>query len=225
MDLKMKIARSEADDKEYSLNKGTLVSERNRRQREKILKVAGRLFWQQGYHGTSVDDIAKAANLNKATLYYYFKDKDQMLYEIVVKANRELYSNALPIFNSDLPPEKKLAGLINNQIQWSTKNQGLAGIGFVERKNLTPKNRRSYTQMREEYEALFRTIVSEILAKQEPQIIDSNLATFLILGLISSIRQWYQPAEGLSGEDIAAIAVDFIFRGLACPSNFGQNNV
>jgi AcrR family transcriptional regulator len=41
-------------------------------QRNKLLTIAGHLFWQKGYLATSIDDIAKAAKMNKASLYYYF---------------------------------------------------------------------------------------------------------------------------------------------------------
>jgi AcrR family transcriptional regulator len=82
------------------------ASGHNQRQREKILKLAGKLFWQKGYLGTSMDDIASSANLNKATLYYYFKDKDQILSEIVSGANRVAYDMALEVVNSNFTAEK-----------------------------------------------------------------------------------------------------------------------
>ena len=42
--------------------------------KEKILKVSQELFAKNGFNGTSVNQIAKAANVNKALIYYHFKD-------------------------------------------------------------------------------------------------------------------------------------------------------
>ncbi len=46
--------------------------------RENIIKVAGRLFAKSGYESTSMSEIAKKAGMEKASLYYHFKDKDQL---------------------------------------------------------------------------------------------------------------------------------------------------
>jgi AcrR family transcriptional regulator len=47
--------------------------------RQKILQIAEQLFADQGFHGTSVAEIAKAADVNKALIYYYFKDKNDII--------------------------------------------------------------------------------------------------------------------------------------------------
>lgn len=51
--------------------------------RNKILNNAEKLFAKKGYDGTSVDEIAEGAKINKATLYHYFKGKKQILKEII----------------------------------------------------------------------------------------------------------------------------------------------
>lgn len=55
------------------------------RQRQKILLTSAHLFWQKGFLGTSINDIAKAAKMNKAIVYYYFKNKASLLYEIMTR--------------------------------------------------------------------------------------------------------------------------------------------
>ncbi len=71
------------------------------RKRDTILKVAGEIFSRFGYEKTSLDDIGKAVNLNKASLYYYFKNKDDLFLEVVLletKAfNAELEAKTLAI--------------------------------------------------------------------------------------------------------------------------------
>ena len=51
-------------------------------QRELILAHAAALFARQGYHATSMNQVAEACALSKATLYHYYRDKDAMLVAI-----------------------------------------------------------------------------------------------------------------------------------------------
>lgn len=62
-----------------------VVGERGARTRQHIVDVTLRLFEEKGFHNTSVDDIAKAADISRATLYQYFKSKEQLFVELLDK--------------------------------------------------------------------------------------------------------------------------------------------
>ncbi len=59
--------------------------------RKTILQAALQVFGSQGYHGTRMDAIAEIAQLGKATLYYYFKSKDELLLAILEDGIREFF--------------------------------------------------------------------------------------------------------------------------------------
>jgi AcrR family transcriptional regulator len=63
--------------------KSRVVGERGARTRQHIVEVTLRLFADQGFHETSVDDIAKAAEVSRATLYQYFESKDDIFVELL----------------------------------------------------------------------------------------------------------------------------------------------
>lgn len=66
--------------------------ERERRdRRESILDAAERTFFEKGYERTAMDEIAKAAQLSRALLYVYFKDKSAILRSITLRAGEELH--------------------------------------------------------------------------------------------------------------------------------------
>lgn len=69
--------------------------------RDKVLDVACRLFYSQGFNGTSVRDIAKAANVNVSLIHYYFKSK-QGLFESLAVSYFEPY---LEMLESELPSD------------------------------------------------------------------------------------------------------------------------
>ncbi|MCK4789337.1 MAG: TetR family transcriptional regulator [Desulfobacteraceae bacterium] len=193
---------------------GNLQRQRWAKQHQKILSVAGSLFWKKGYLGTSIDDIAKTANVNKAAVYYYFKDKSFLLYEVISTPMKALLDLAQPIANSDLQPGEKLKDLITNHIKWQATHPGLAGIGHVERKNLPLRLRKLYISVRDEYENIIRKTVKEGIKQGEFSSGDAKLASLFILGLINSIIQWYKPKESLSADEIASEAWTYISKAL-----------
>src|SRR6476620_12092718 len=76
--------------------------------RAAILKAAVREFAREGVAGARTDAIARAAGVNKAFLYYYFKDKDTLYGAVLDQAFGGLTSTLLKILDLDLPPRKKI---------------------------------------------------------------------------------------------------------------------
>lgn len=183
---------------------------RSLQQSEKLLSVAGHLFWQKGYLGTSIDEIANAANVNKAIIYYYFRNKSAILFELASKSMQAMIDKALPIVNSNMPPEEKLKAFITQHIMFALTHLQLAGIGHVERKNLPGKLQRIYINMRDEYERNFRRILEEGIKQGKFRPVNVKITSIFILGLLNSIAQWFKPKEKLLAEEIASEAYLFI---------------
>jgi TetR/AcrR family transcriptional regulator, cholesterol catabolism regulator len=183
-------------------------------QRKKLLTIAGRLFWQKGYLATSIDDIAKAAKMNKASIYYYFKNKADVLYELASATMQALIDQALPIMNSNLRPEEKLETFVVKHLKFGLIHLGLSGIGQMERRNLPPKLLQAYIRMRDEYEGIFRKILGEGIEQGKFQCRDVKLSSLFMLGFLNSTVQWFNKTGKLSPEEIASEAFAFVSNTL-----------
>jgi AcrR family transcriptional regulator len=183
-------------------------------QRKKILSAAERLFWQKGYLGTSIQDIANAANISKSSIYYYSKNKAGLLYEIEMNAQAELEEMALPVMNSELPAQQKLEILLKNHMKWVASHRGLAGVSQVERKNLPPKLMKIIIDRRDEYESFFRKSIESIMEQMSSEFSSHKLVSLFVLGLANSINQWYKPNGELTDEEIASNVYAFICKAL-----------
>lgn len=81
--------------------------------RERILDAAGELFAQRGFDATKVRDICQAADANVAAVNYYFRDKQRLYVEAVVRAHRwRMERVEQPVWNSNTSPETKLRDFI-----------------------------------------------------------------------------------------------------------------
>jgi AcrR family transcriptional regulator len=182
--------------------------------REKILTTAGYFFWQKGYIATSIDDIAKAAKMNKASIYYYFKNKADILHELGTVNMRAMINQALPILGSNIPSEEKLRSFILKHIRFLLLNLNLTGIGYKERKHLPPRLFQIYIKMRDEYEGIFRKILEEGIKEGALNCRDAKLASLLIMGWLNSTLQWFRPEGRFSPDDIANEICVFVLNTL-----------
>jgi AcrR family transcriptional regulator len=198
--------------------------ERTNRHRDKILRVAVRLFWQKSFLGTSIDDIAKAANINKATIYYYFESKSSILYEIIMDHVNEIYEEALPVADSSESPENKLASLIANNLKLQILHPGRAVLSHREWRELPLKLRRSCIDKRKKYAAIFTEIIKEIIDNNGEPVINTKLFTLFTFGLVNSMVHWYKPDGQLPSDEIVSQAVTYIMRVLSHHVKFSDGS-
>ncbi len=195
---------------------------RREMQKQRILNVTGRLFRKNGYLGTSVDEIAAKLRMNKASIYYYFKDKATLLYKLIMYPMIELAANVESIANSSLKPTEKLKQMIEQHVSYALSHLNISGIGHLERKNLPPKLRKEYVAMRDGYEAIYRTVIREGIEKGEFAFDDEKMHAMLSLDLMNSIALWYNPKGKYGINEMAAFVSGYILKALGCNNLEGK---
>jgi AcrR family transcriptional regulator len=88
--------------------------------REKIEKIALELFALNGYHATSVSQIAKKAGISKGLLYNYYENKEQLLNSVVMKVFEEIMK--IVQMSENLPAEKQIEQMIIQTINHLKEN-------------------------------------------------------------------------------------------------------
>ncbi len=182
--------------------------------RENIIQVASRLLTKASYAEVTVEDIAEIAGVNRALIYYYFKNKAFLFYEVACRAINSNATFSEPILASDLSPKEKLEKLVLGHVKWRLNNPEIGGITKKDVKNLPKRLLRDYIALRDKYEAMFRQVISEGEAQGEFRQGNSKLFSALTLGLINSIDGWYKPKGELSADQIAAEAWSYVISAL-----------
>ncbi len=85
--------------------------------RELIIKVARRLFAQQGIGSITMNDIAQATGKSRRTVYTYFKSKEELLEASIEMEVKKISSACTKVAMSKLPPDKKIIKLIFVRLQ------------------------------------------------------------------------------------------------------------
>lgn len=109
--------------------------------KKRILKVAEKLFSENGFDATSVDKIAKTAKVNKALIYYHFKNKNDIAVSMFKNIIDELthgVGSSLEDFhqNKSIPKEKK----IKTEVELLKKKKGILSVLLMEGMKNKDKN-------------------------------------------------------------------------------------
>lgn len=88
------------------------------KRREQLLKAAGELFGRKGYRETSTEEIAGRARLTKGALYYHFKNKEDVLYELIVDISRKRRERLRARMGEQICPSKVLRVLLTDEDEW-----------------------------------------------------------------------------------------------------------
>lgn len=101
--------------------------------RDVILDAAKELFTAKGFDGTSVFEIAKKANLSKASLYYYYTSKDEILYELI----KRTLKNTMVYIKEDCNTEYLMSAentdrLTNRVLEFIEKEKDVFKIALIE---------------------------------------------------------------------------------------------
>jgi AcrR family transcriptional regulator len=112
------------------------ITERKERDREemrqRIIEAAIQMFLQEGYEKTSIRNIAEKIEYSPATIYLYYKDKDELLYDVQGQAFEKLTQ----VFREKViakDPIKRLEQIMVNYVRFGKKNPELYDLMFIIR--------------------------------------------------------------------------------------------
>jgi TetR/AcrR family transcriptional regulator len=188
--------------------------EQHRLKREAVVKAAARAFSRNGFHGTSLDQIAKELNVTKAALYYYVKNKGDILLACLGHA-AAIGDAALDYGRkAGKTGREKLLLTLNRYVDDMTRDMGgLALIG--ELRALPAKEQAAVIAARDKFDRALREIVQEGIRDGSIVGCDPKLAVFIMMGAINWLPRWYSPQGERTGSEIAAAFIALFENGLA----------
>jgi AcrR family transcriptional regulator len=192
------------------------VIETGARRRE-IDEVASELFHMNGYAATSVRDIARALDIQGASLYAHVASKEDVLFSIVDRAAGafERAADAAEAEAADGDPVERLAALVEGHVDIVTADPERASVFVTEWRHLSAERRAAISARRDAYERRFREVIEEGIALGAFRASDSALAAAFILTALNGIPTWYRPDGRLSADRIADHYVDLALRALS----------
>jgi TetR/AcrR family transcriptional regulator, cholesterol catabolism regulator len=178
-----------------------------------ILKSAAAAFRRLGYHGATVEEIAAALHMKKGNLYYYFKNKEEILFACHQYSLDQLLKILYEVQQSGLAADDKLRRLVHAFVH--TILDELHGTAlFLELEALTPAHLKAVIVRRDEFDRGVRAVLDEGMASGAFARGDQKLLAFALLGAVNWIPRWFNPDGAASSHQIADLFADFFVAGL-----------
>ena len=182
--------------------------------KEDILEAAAQVFRQKGFHGASMQDIAKAVNLQKPSLYHHVSSKQEILLALLDRALELLLERISAISSQDISADQKLQQMIRAYLQILAENTDLSAVLLFEHRSLERRQHARHVPNRDRFETLWRTVLEEGVAARLFKCDDPALATRAILGILNWTITWYRPDGLLEIDEIADQYSSLLLRGL-----------
>jgi AcrR family transcriptional regulator len=188
------------------------------RQRQ-IRLAASRLFVQQGYDGTSMQDIADAVGLTKPGLYHFVASKEELLSAIVDDGVERLEREVIEPARAIKDPEARLAAMIRlhvDNISHVETDVGNPVTALVENLIGLSDERRSQMEgrLRQVFEVI-RGALEELKAEGRlAEGLDPTVSAFSIIGMVMWTNRWRRPGGRLSAAAVADGIVALALHGV-----------
>ncbi|HHY22492.1 MAG TPA: TetR/AcrR family transcriptional regulator [Bacilli bacterium] len=182
------------------------------KRKEEILRSAVNIVVQKGLQKTTMEDIAAELLMTKGALYYYFKNKDDLIYqchELIltdsIKSVREHTKDATSA-------TEKLKKAIAVHVQFAVNEKDIYNLILKPQETFPEKYLTSILAKRKEYERIFDEIIYEGIESGEFNITEVKMARMMALGAMNWIQQWYSPQGSYTQQEIAEIYSEYLLK-------------
>ena len=191
------------------MNRSATTSDR----RIEILKSAAAAFRRRGYHGASVDEIASALAMTKGNLYYYFKNKEEILFACHEYSLDKLLTLMGDVHAENITPEAKLRKLVLAFVH--TILDDLHGTALtLDPEALSPPLLKRVITKRDQFDHGMRTIIQQGIDQGQFRPGDPKMIEFAMMGAVNWISKWFDPAGEQTSDQIGDAFADYLVGGL-----------
>ncbi len=187
-----------------------------KQKRREICRVAARVFYEKGFDGASMQDIARAVGLTKAGLYHHIGSKERLLYEIMNYGMDILEEAVLDKVRPVADSREKLRQTIIGHIDLIVRARDLElTVILHENRSLKGALRKKINARKKQYIQFLENLIARVQEQTGAKpVFSPRLAAFALLGIINWLYQWYRPQGAIKQDELARSYVDFFFRGL-----------
>jgi AcrR family transcriptional regulator len=178
--------------------------------REEIVSAAAQVFREKGYDAGTLDDVADALQLRRASLYYYVRSKANLLYMIFERAVDLAFAEFQHIREIE-DPTKRLEALIRFHVRMATDEPSLFTVVYDYRHRLEPQYEETVRTREAEYLKVYRETVEAAGAAGVIDVVDPLYVTNALFGMTTWAYKWFQPDRD-DAERLADACVALILR-------------
>jgi len=185
-----------------------------------ILACATRVFYDKGYEGASIRDIAQRSRVSLAGLYYYVQSKEEMLYLIQKHSFTTLMARLDEQLDAAGPgPEARLRLFIRNHLQYFLENREAMKVLSHEAESLKPPFAAEVADLKRAYYRRARTLVEELKRARRLARLNTRVAVLSLFGMMNWIYTWHNPRLDPDAARLADHIAGLFLEGVGAATN------
>jgi AcrR family transcriptional regulator len=181
--------------------------------RDAVVRTAARAFAAHGFHNTSLDDIAKALDVTKPTIYYYVTNKEELLFQCFVTGLEPIRAALRAVRTAKAPARDRLNTVLRQYAQAVASEFGWCMV-IAEHQHLSASMSGHIRALKVEIDQGIRRLLREGAKDASIQPCDVKMTAFALAGALNWIAHWYRANQGMTAAQVAAAFVTIFEEGL-----------
>lgn len=182
--------------------------------RQVVLRTAAKTYSRNGFHETTLADIAEALNVSKPALYYYFRSKDDILFECHRLAIEAITNSDHPMPTRDEADGRtRLEEFLRRYVRMVVDDFGTCLV-MTGTNALEPENRGQVVEGRRRIDTMLREILEHGNADGTLDCPDPKISAMFIFGAMNWIPRWFHADGSLELEEVASRLIAFVLGAI-----------
>ena len=190
------------------------MNQAKEQKRKRIRQIATKLFVEKGFENTTTRDIANAAGINKAALYYYFDSKEVLLYQILDDTVRIGLERIREIEGSKKSLKEKLMAVTDMYTRYYAFDTDMMKLLVHDQKSLRPEHKAKLDRLQKDYVKVFVKILEDLKKRGKILDIDTTVCAFAFFGMVHWAYRWYNPDGRIKPNQLSEIFNQIFTNGI-----------
>jgi AcrR family transcriptional regulator len=190
------------------------------------MEGAATLIARQGYGQTSIRDVAAETGFSLAGMYYYFENKEDLLFQIQHRTFASLLEGQERVLVEELEPVAKLRRLIRNHLDHFVCHTAELKVCTFEMHSLGDERYRQIEQLRHRYYNCMATVLGELMAEGDgapPDPLAVRHHALFVFGMLNWIFMWFDAERDAPVDALGDKMLSLVVHGVARPRNSGRS--
>lgn len=183
------------------------------KKKEEIILSAIKIVNRKGYQGATMEEIAAELLMTKGSLYYYFKNKEDLIFKchelVLSKAMEELQ---IYLDEDHVTYEQRLRNMIMTHIHYTIEEKETFNLIIKPNETFSTEYLNPILEIRTNYARYFDLVIQRGIEANEFSISEPKIARMILLGSMNWIQQWYSPKGRMTKEEIQEIYSDYLLK-------------
>lgn len=182
--------------------------------KKRIQEIATKLFVEKGFENTTIRDIARATGSNSAAIYYYFENKEGLLYQVLDETASTGLELIRQIDQSSQDLKEKLASVTDLYTKHYAVYKDNMKLFVHDQKSLTPEHKENLKKKQRDYVRVVVNLLENLKEQGEMRDFDTNVCGFAFFGMVHLLYRWYDPKGKIKPAQLSEIFHHIFTRGI-----------